>query len=151
MRTFVVIFLFLLISAGVYVGYAHFSGGQVPTFGLPIGGEKAKIREAATNFFEQIKFRNYDGLERYTEEVTKDEIASYIKELFGINKNDLDLDEFSIKNIEMDSSKLRSRVVLSFTGRDVSTQAPFERQKMVFLYLNKDKKWLFDIKNNLVK
>lgn len=148
MRTFVVIFLFLLISAGVYIGYAHFSGGQVPTFGLPIGGEKAKIREAINGFFEQVKFRNYDGLGRFTEDVTKEEIESYIKNLFGINKNDLDLDDFLINSLEMDSSKVRSRATLSFRGKDVATQAPFEREKMVFLYLSKDKKWLVDIKSN---
>ena len=57
MRKFFIAFALVLVAALTYLGYAHFSGGAVPTFGLPIGGEKARIRHRVQSFFEDVKLK----------------------------------------------------------------------------------------------
>jgi hypothetical protein len=44
MKKFFVLLLLLICIAMGYLTYAHFSGGKIYTFGLPIGGERAVIR-----------------------------------------------------------------------------------------------------------
>jgi hypothetical protein len=146
MRAFFTTLLLLAVLVAGYLAYAHFSGGQVPTFGLPIGGEKGEIRVYASQFLENIKFKNTAALVGFAENATSADVDKYLTSLFDMDKNAIDLQTFSVKEIEMDSSKMRSRVNILLKGRDLSNNNPFEKHKIIYLYQNPTKKtWLVDM------
>jgi hypothetical protein len=147
MRKFFILILVLAIAALGYLGYAHFSGGAVPTFGLPIGGEKAKIRVLSVAFFENVKFKNSSALIHYVENNSSiGEIASYLTKTFGVDADQVDLIKVVIKDIELDSLGTRARVKVELRGHNQLTNKAFDIEKIIFLY-KVGEKWLVDIKS----
>src|SRR5580704_10363334 len=92
MRTFIIIVFILVIACVGYLGFAHFSGGAVPTFGLPLGGERAEVRLRTQRFFEHVKFKNANALRDFVSADTpSDEVAQYLFKSMGINPAITDL------------------------------------------------------------
>jgi hypothetical protein len=146
MRKILIVMLLILIAAVGYLSYAHFSGGAIPTFGLPIGGEKAQIRQKTYQFFENIKFKNrvFTGLVQG--DADQEQIYKYLRKTLGIEENLLDLTHVSIEKIELDSSKERARVKVKLSGQNITNKKPIEIQKLIFLYKNqKGDNWVIDI------
>lgn len=147
MRKILILVLLILISSSIYFGYAHFSGGAVPTFGLPIGGEKARIRARISAFFEHVKFKNTSALRNFVEAGTSEEqISQFLKKTLGQNEDDVDLLDTKVEQIEIDSSSLRARARIRLLGINLVNKQPVDISKVIFLF-SADGEWLLDIKN----
>lgn len=146
MRKIIWIVLILLIAALGYIGYAHFSGGAVPTLGLPIGGDRALIREKVLTFFEQIKFKNRNALKRFVDAgVSDEELSLFLSKTLGAEADRIDLLSSHIKDVELDSQGLRARVKVELFGHNQDTNRPLLRDAVIFLY-KASEKWLIDTK-----
>ncbi len=146
MRKFLVLLLLLLIACAGYLGYAHFSGGAVPTFGLAIGGEQAIIRQQALRFFEHIKFKNINALKDFVKEGAEaGEINQFITKTIGFEPANVDLQSLKVENVEMDSSQKRARAKVHLAGLELSERRQFDVSKVIFLYLDEKAQWLIDI------
>lgn len=148
MRTiFISILLLLLIAAG-YLLYAQVSGGAVPTFGLPIGGERAHIRQQIQRFFEHVKFKNKSALTNLVSDgASLEEVEKFLSQTFGVDPSQVDLQSVHIDSVELDSSGSRARSIVQLKGLNMIEQKPFQVTKLLFLYKAGPDDWRLDIKN----
>lgn len=147
MRKILIVVLLLAIAVLGYVGYAHFTGGAVPTFGLPIGGEKSRIRQATLTFFDKVKFKDRAGLMLMVPpEMNFDDITSYLLKTLQVDLDALDLETINVKHIEVDNEGRRARVRVLLAGHNLNAKKPLDIEKIIFLYRVGDV-WLVDIKN----
>lgn len=148
MRTFLVILVTLLLLGLGYIGFAHFSGASVPTFGLPIGGERAQVRARTLSFFEHVKFKNASALQDFVEsEVDRHEMGEYLLKSLGINPQNIDLVGVAIESVELNTTETRARARVSFSGQNLDEKKPFSFSKIIFLYKNTENIWLIDTKS----
>lgn len=148
MRKFLILVILALLGAVVYIGYAHLSGGAVPTFGLAIGGEQAIIRHQTLSFFEDIKFKNTAALKDFVKEGTESaEINQFVTKTIGFAPDNVDLQTLKVESVELDSSKKRARAKIHLAGLELSERRQFDVSKVIFLYLDEKNQWLIDIEN----
>ncbi len=148
MRTFFIIFILVIIACLGYLGYAQFSGGAVPTFGLPIGGERAKVRERTHRFFEHVKFKNASALHEFVSpDTTSNELTTFLFKSLDINPDVTDLTDVHIDQVELNNAETRARVRVTLSGQNLSTNTAFQTTKLIFLYKSKQDSWLVDINN----
>lgn len=149
MRTLLLFFALVILAFLGYFGYAHLSGGAVPTFGLPLGGQKAQVRKLCEVFFEDIKFKNTEKLEEFIDKsLNPEKLQDYLIEIFDKNPKSLSIEKMIINSIEIDSQGQRARVKIKIIGNDLSQNIGFEKNKIIFLYFDiLSKRWLIDIKN----
>lgn len=146
MRKFLIFLIILCLLGAVYLGYAHFSGGAVPTFGLAIGGEQAIIRQQATRFFEHVKFKNITALKDFVAEGTDiQEINQFISKTIGFEPANVDLQSLKVESVEMDSSQQRARAKVHLAGLELKEKRQFDVSKVIFLFLDEKNQWLVDI------
>lgn len=146
MRKLLIVLLLLVLAALGYLAYAHFSGGAVPTFGLPIGGERERVRSRIKAFFEHVKFKNTSALKNFVKaDTSQQEISSFLMKTLGADEDDVDLLKVNIDQVELNSSEQRARARIELVGTDLIKKQPIDLNKIVFLYLN-DGEWIFDIK-----
>lgn len=147
MKKILIFMLILLFTAVGYLSYAHFSGGKVYTFGLPIGGIKAQVRYRVNNFFEQIKFKNINELKNFTEPfISKEAFFTYLNNILNNPLDQIELENFTINNIELDSTKNRARVKTEFFYKNFITNKSFAQEKLIFLY-HANNNWFIDIES----
>lgn len=148
MRKTLIIIMILMIIAFGYLLYAQISGGAVPTFGLPIGGQRALVREHIKRFFEDVKFKNKSAMNAMiSSESTIEDIDNFLEKTFGADPNNVDLQSIKIESVELDSTKTRARSIVNFAGQYLAPQKPFSATKLIFLYKNSSGDWKVDIKN----
>lgn len=146
MRKFLVLLLLLALAAAVYLGYAHLSGGAVPTFGLALGGEPALIRQQALRFFEHVKFKDFSALKDFVKEGTDTpQINQFITKTIGFEPAQVDLQTLKIEQVEIDSSHKRARVKVHLAGLELQERRQFDLTKVIFLYLDEKSQWLIDL------
>jgi hypothetical protein len=146
MRKLLVLLIVLCLAGAGYLGYAHFSGGAVPTFGLAIGGESAIIRQQALRFFEHIKFKNISALKDFVKEGSEaSEISEFITKTIGFQPANVDLQSLAVESVEIDSTKKRARAKVHLAGLELSERRQFDVTKVIFLYLDEKNQWLIDI------
>lgn len=148
MRAFGTVLALLIFAAGAYLGYAHFSGGEVPTFGLPLGGEKKNIRDTTQAFYETIKFKNRDAIKHFVDATaTQEDISDYLTKTFGEGAlNEIDLNSVSIEQIELDSQETRARVKILLSGLYLDDKKAFTINKLLYFY-RANSLWLLDLKS----
>lgn len=132
------VLILLLLLGGGYFAAAHFSGGAFPTFGLPIGGEEAWLRRTATQFWEDIQFKDFDKAAQYHAPDVRDtvDIPYLLERLFMIKPEALDLMEYEIVFADIDSTNLRSRVKTRLKIKDLVRNNI--REQEVMLYFHRD-------------
>lgn len=145
MRKILIILLVLIVLALGYLGYAHLSGGAVPTFGLPLGGEKAHIRARVSAFFEHVKFKNTSALKNFVNSDTSEQtLSAFLSKTLGSDEDDVDLLNVKIEQVEVDSTEQRARVRVELNGINLAQKKPFELSRIIFLYRQQNL-WLVDM------
>jgi hypothetical protein len=101
--------ILLLIVA--YLGAVHFSGGAFYGFGLPLGGERAKLRQISSSFMEDIQFKDFKKAASYHEPdvVGQVDIPYLLQRLFLQKPESLDIMDYEIVFCKLDRSTLRGR------------------------------------------
>ncbi|MDQ6978690.1 MAG: hypothetical protein Q9M09_00775 [Mariprofundaceae bacterium] len=105
---YVIIILLLIVA---YFGAVHLSGGAFYGFGLPLGGERAKLRQISSSFMEDIQFKDFKKAASYHEPDAVDQvdIPYLLQRLFLQKPEALDIMEYEIVFCKLDSTTLRGR------------------------------------------
>ncbi len=148
MKAVLWVVLGVLVVALGYLSYAHFSGAAVYTFGLPLGGERAHIRQTTARLFENVKFRNLDAIAAMvTPGESMGAIDAYLGKVIGVPPENFDLQKTLIEGIEIDSSNKRARARVTLVGENLHSRENMTVSKIIFLFYDEHAGWLFDIKN----
>lgn len=136
MKWIISIVVILLLLVGGYFAVAHFSGGAVPTFGLHVGGEQAGLRKEVLKFWEDIKFRDLKSASAFlpSSNQNPEQIANFLTQIFNTPASSLDLVNYDIELIELDSTGLRARVKTKLTANNLSKQEVTTSETMLFFY-----------------
>jgi hypothetical protein len=145
-RLFIVLVLILVAAAATYVVFAHLSGGSLPTLGLPLGGEKAVVRERVLSFLEDLRFRDEARAATYFETRTSDRPGDeFLSHIFNSGSERLDLESYEILDIELDRKAMRARVRVRLRVTTPLQKAPIEHDALLIVRKNlSGKKWLIE-------
>lgn len=126
--------LLLLAAAGIWVGAAHLTGGAVPTFGLPVGGDDQELRDKTTSFLEDLQFKDYDHAATYNDPATRGQldIRLIVHRLFVVKPEAQDIMSYEVVFVDVDSTGLRARVKSRVKLKGLVDQRIVEREVMVF-------------------
>lgn len=128
----------LLLGAGAYLGVAHLSGGAYPTFGLPLGGESGELRRISLSFWEDIQFKDFERAATYHPPELQDQvdIPYLLQRLFVVRPEMLDILEYEVVMVDIDSSGDRARVRTRLKVKELARGKV--REKQVMLYFRRD-------------
>lgn len=128
---FIAVLLFLF---GGYTGIAHFSGGAFPTLGLPLGGERALLREITNHFMEDIQFKDFEAAAGYhaPENIDGVDIPFLLERLFAQKPELLDIMDYEIVMADIDSSGNRARVKTRIKVKNLAQKDIYTRELMLF-------------------
>lgn len=151
MKWFISIVVIILLIVGGYFAAAHFSGGALPTFGISIGGEKAKLRTEVLKFWEDVKFRDLRSAANYLPAQQRDpaKIIGFLTQIFKAPSESLDLISYKVELLEIDSTELRGRIKMHLTANNLATQEPLDVATMLFFYREADgQQWYLELGNS---
>jgi hypothetical protein len=149
MRKFFAILLLVIITALAYLGYAHFSGGALPLWELPLGGQRAKVRAQIVRFFEKVRFKNNKALADFVEPGTEaHDLENFLLQTIDAPLSAIDLQAVAVDSIELDSGQERARARVNLSGQNLRDNKFFDITKIIFLYRVDSDRWLLDIKNS---
>lgn len=139
LKSIVVTLVALLVLAGAYLAAAHFSGGAFPTMGLPLGGPEAEMRRKVLSFWEDIQFKDFDGATRYhaPEARRTVDIRYLIERTFGVKPELIDIKEYEVMWVDMDSTGLRARV-RTRTKAQILNREKIETAEVMFYFTRDD-------------
>lgn len=143
---------FLLGLVGGYLGLAHFSGGAFPTLGLPIGGQEAVLRERALSFWEDMQFKDYERGATYHAPDRQElvDIPFLLWRLFAVKPELLDIMEFEILFVEVDSTGDRARLRTWIKFEDLIKNKIRERDVMLYFHrAGPEAPWYMELEDSL--
>ncbi len=119
---------------GAYLGAAHFSGGSFSTLGLPLGGDAGELRRTATEFWEDIQFKDFQAAAEYHAPELQDtvDIPFLIQRLFLLKPEMLDIMEYEIVMVDIDDSGNRARVRSRVKVKELVRGKIQEKQVMLY-------------------
>ena len=152
MKRALIAFLVVLILAGGYLGVAHLSGGAFYTFGLPLGGDRGLLRRIATQFIEDIQFRDLVGAAKYhsPEDQAGVDIPYLLWQLFKVKPEALDIMDYEVVFVDLDSGGNRARVKLRLKAKFLGDGKI--REQEIMLYFNRANKgapWYMKFEDSL--
>ncbi len=152
MKNFAYLLLFLILAAGVYAGGAHLSGGAWPTFGLPLGGAMGELRQMCQSYWEDIQFKDFKHAAQYHDPSVQDSVdIPYLLERIFLQKPEfLDLMEYEVVFVDIDSSGLRGRARTRVRVKDLVKEKI--RDQEVMLYFKRKSSsdpWYMDLETSL--
>lgn len=124
----------LVAIAGGYVAAAHFSGGAIPSLGIPVGGDRAELRDKTLSFWEDIEFKDFDQAASYHAPDTRNDvdIPFLLERVFLLKPEVLEILSYEIVFAEIDSTGLRARVKTRVKVRNLMKDDVFEREVLLF-------------------
>ena len=142
----------LVVLMGGYLTMAHFSGGAFPTFGVRVGGERAKLRSITLQFIEDIKFKDFQKAASYHPPDKQEslDIPFLLERIFMLKPEAIDIMKYEIVFAELDSSTLRGRVKARIKCKDLIRNAVKEKD-IIFFYHRSDLKspWYMVLESSL--
>jgi len=142
----------LVFLLGLYLGAAHFSGGAFPTLGLPIGGDRALLRQTTDAFIEDIKFKDFKKAASYHAPDKRDavDIPFLIERLFVQKPESLDIMSYEIMMSEIDSTNMRGRVKSNIKVKNLAVGEIREQELMLFYHRDSvDAPWYMELESSL--
>ena len=149
MKWILYLVLVVLLIVGGYFGLSYFSSGKLPTLSLLFNSEKSKVQSAALNFWEDIKFKDIKNASKLLNENPDSQktIETFLRNLFKIDLERLDISSYEIVQLEIDSTGKRARVKTKVLAENLNTQQSVEQYVMLFFY-SKDAMWFLDLQNS---
>jgi hypothetical protein len=128
----------LVVLAGGYLAAAHLSGGAFSTLGLALGGDRGELRRIALAFLEDIQFKDFEGAASYHAPALREavDIPFLIQRLFKVKPEALDVMDYDVALVDMDTSGRRARVKTRVKVKFLLDGRIEERELM--LYFDKD-------------
>ncbi len=133
-KLWVTVALVLAIVIGGYLVAAHLSGGALFTFGLPLGGEERELRRITLSFLEDIQFKDYEEAATYhsPEKQETVDIPYLMRRLFKSPPETLDIMEYEILWVDLDSSGTRARVRTRLKAKHLPSDQIREANAMIY-------------------
>jgi hypothetical protein len=135
-----------------YLAAAHYSGGAFPTLGLPIGGERALLRNVAMRFIEDIQFKDFDNASSYHAPDRQEsvDIPYLIERLFAVKPEALDIMDYEIVFAKVDSTQLRARVKTRIKVKELVRDRIREQELILYFYRDSlDAPWYMKLESSL--
>ena len=146
------VLLLLVLAAGGYIGAAHFSGGAFPTFGLPLGGERAMLRETVRSFLEDIQFKDFDRAASYHAPEKREtvDIPYLLERLFQQKPESLDIMDYEIVFADVDSTGKRARVKARVKVKNLALGDIREQEFILFFHRDSvSAPWYMELESSL--
>jgi len=146
--------LLLVVLAGGYLVGAHLSGGAWPVFGLPLGGDRERLRETTRSFWEDIQFKDFDRAASYHDPDRQAEvdIPYLIERLFLQKPEAIEIIDYEITYAEVDSTGLRARVKTRVRARDLLREKVDDREVMLYFHrASAAGRWYMELESSLRK
>lgn len=144
--------LIFLVLAGSYLGAVHFSGGAFYSFGLPLGGERAQLRQIAGAFMEDIQFKDFNKAASYhaPEAIDGVDIPYLLQRLFLQRPESLDIMSYEVVSCKMDSTELRGRTKLRMKAKSLINKEIRNQDFMLFFHReNLNSPWYMELESSL--
>ncbi len=152
MKKLIIFILLLALCAGGYLATAYFSGGTLPTFGIPLGGEKSQMRQSVLKFWEDIKFKDLNSAASFLPADQRDaaNIQGFLQRIFGSAAVTLDIVGYEIETLELDSTGLRARVKTKVMANNLQIGQKINRSVMLFFHKISpgSKNWSLELANS---
>ena len=142
----------LVVLAGGYMAAAHFSGGAFPTFGLPIGGDRAWLRSTTRSFLEDIQFKDFDRAASYHAPDKRDsvDIPFLLERLFLQKPESLDIMDYEIVFAKIDSTRLRARVKARVKVKNLAKGDVRDQEFILFFHRGSaEAPWYMELESSL--
>ncbi|MCA9550129.1 MAG: hypothetical protein KC933_08845 [Myxococcales bacterium] len=156
MKSAIILGLVLLVAGGVLFYVSQPGGVAVP--GVVATGDRGYIRDRTWEFLEDIKFKDFAKASTYHLESTQKarDIPNLLQRVFKIPHEVLDIQDFEIIEVELDTGKTRGRVrtlvryhVLG--DREVREKEDAQRDTEMLFYWFKqpDGSWVMELESSL--
>ena len=144
----------VLVLGGAYVLAAHLSGGALPSGCLAVGGDKAWLRKTTLRFWEDIQFKDFKSAAKYHDPTVQEDvdIPYLLQRLFLERPEAIEIMEYEVIAVDIDSTKLRSRVKARVKARRLVAKR-IDQMDVLFYYKRKSETapWYMDFENSLRK
>ena len=122
--------------SGGYLAVAHFSGGAFWTLGLALGGDRGALRRIAMDFLEDIQFKDFVSAASYhaPDLIETVDIPFLIQRLFSVKPEALDIMDFEVVFVDIDSSGLRARVKVRVKAKLLLNELIEEREMVLYFH-----------------
>jgi len=138
----------------LYFGAVHFSGGAFYGFGLPLGGERAQLRQLATSFMEDIQFKDFDKAASYhaPDVVDSVDIPFLLQRLFLQKPESLDIMSYDIVFCKLDRSGFRGRTKVRMKAKNLMNKEIRSQYFLLFFHrTDLNSPWYMELENSLRK
>lgn len=142
----------LAAGAGGYAAAVHLSGGAFYDFGLPLGGDLGELRRTATQFWEDLQFKDFDKAATYHAPGRQDEvdIPYLLERLFQVKPEMLDIMEYEVVLAEIDSTGLRARLKTRIKFKVLVKDKVREQEVMLYFHRETtDSPWYMELETSL--
>lgn len=152
MKKILIALIVLCVLAGGYLLAAHVSGGALYSFGVPLGGERGKLRRLATSFVEDIQFKDFKRAASYhaPDKQAAVDIPFIIQRLFLVKPEALDIMSHEVVFADVDSTGNRGRVKVLVKVKNL-VQGEVRSQELI-LYFEREqpgKPWYMKLEDSL--
>jgi hypothetical protein len=152
MKKALTILLVLACLSGGYLAVAHLSGGAFWTMGLALGGDRGALRRLALNFLEDIQFKDFVSAASYhaPDLIETVDIPFLIQRLFAVKPEALDIMDFEVVFVDIDSSGLRARVKARVKVKFLVNELMEERELVLYFHRDSvDDPWYMKLEDSL--
>jgi len=156
MKSAVILGLLVLLAGGVLFFVSQSGGVAVP--GMVATGDRAYIRDRTWEFLEDIKFKDFKKASTYHLDATQKirDIPALIQRAFKIPHEVLDIQDFEIIEVELDTAKTRGRVrtlvryhVLGDRKVRENAEAQRDTELLFYWFKQPDGSWVMELESSL--
>lgn len=157
MKSAIVLVVLLALAGGaLFVVSQSPGGGSVGT--LVLTGKRAFLRDRTLEFLEDIKFKDFPKASTYHLKEAQEarDIPSMLKRAFKIRHEVLDIQEYEVLEVELDSTETRGRVrtLVRFHvlgDKEVRERADAHRdmELMFYWFEQADGTWTMELESSL--
>jgi hypothetical protein len=156
MKSAIILGLVLLVAAGALFFVSQAGGVAVP--GLVATGDRGYLKDRTWEFLEDIKFKDFDKASSYHLEAARQrrDIPALIQRVFKVKHEVLDIQDFDILEVELDSKRGRGRVrtlvryhILGDRKVRESEDAQRDAEMLFYWFKQADGTWSMELESSL--
>ncbi|MBN2055411.1 hypothetical protein JW905_10845 [bacterium] len=150
MRKSTMILALLIIMTGLFLLFGSKFGIRIGNFVLAPSSDKKALEELTRAFLEDIQFKDFNKAATYhePEEQKRVDIPYLLERLFHIKPEFLDIQEYEIMKVQIDSSGDRGRVLTRTTVKVLNT-GELRKPEIVFYWHKAGDSWFMRLESSL--
>lgn len=144
--------LFILLALGGLGAYFFVTPGglNVAGFQLALNSDKQAVYDRTRNFLEDIKFKDFQRAATYhtPEEQRQVDIPRLIEEKFAVKPEFLDIRQYDVTDVEIDSTRVRARVKTTTNFKVLNTKEVRDAE-IIFYWKKIGGQWYMQLRSSL--